>query len=70
MNSLKKLMQLILVDVLKKTDNNGNIKDIDDKILDITNLATTDALTAVENKIFDFSDFVKKADYVAKKIRN
>ena len=32
----------------------------------ITNLGTTAALTTVENKIPNFSDLVKKADYDAK----
>ena len=36
------------------------------KIPSITNLATTAALTTVENKIANVSDRVKKADYGAK----
>ena len=40
---------------LKYNDKN---KDIEDKIPDITNLATTDALTAVENKTPKTSDLV------------
>ena len=36
------------------------------KILRITNLGTTAALTTVENKIPNVSDLVKKADYDAK----
>ena len=35
------------------------------EIPDITNLVTTTALTAVENKIPNVSDLVKKADYDA-----
>ena len=38
----------------------GKIKNIEDKIPDITNLATTSALTTVENKILSFSNLVKK----------
>ena len=35
----------------QKTDYNAKIKDIEDKIPSVTNLATTAALTSVENKI-------------------
>ena len=35
------------------------------KIPNITNLATTTALTAVENKIHSVSNLVKKSDYNA-----
>ena len=35
--------------MLKKDVYNAKIKNIDDEIPDITNLATTNALTAVEN---------------------
>ena len=52
--------------LVNKTDYNVKTKDIEDKIPDITNLATTTALTNVENKISDVSDLVKKADYDAK----
>ena len=38
----------------------GKIKNIEDKIPDITNLATTSALTTLENKILSFSNLVKK----------
>ena len=62
MNWLKKLMPLILAEFLKKTDYNSKIKDIEDKIPSITNLATNGALSAVDNKIPD----VKKADCDAK----
>ena len=55
-------MPLILAEFLKKTDYNSKIKDIEDKIPSITNLATNGALSAVDNKIPD----VKKADYDAK----
>ena len=39
---------------------NAQIKNIKDKIPDITNLATTTALAAVENKIPNVSNLVKK----------
>ena len=41
---------LILVDLLKKTDYNAKITEIESKILSITSLATNAVLTAVENK--------------------
>ena len=40
------------------------------KIPSINGLATTAALTAVENEILDVSNLVKKADYDAKNIRH
>ena len=46
---------LILVDLLKKTDCNGKISEIEGKIPSISVLATNSALTAVENKIPDIS---------------
>ena len=66
MNWLKKLMPLILAEFLKKTDYNSKIKDIEDNIPSITNLATNGALSAFDNKIPDVNTFVKKADYDAK----
>ena len=59
-------MPLILAEFLKKTDYNFKIKDIEDKIPSITNLATNGALSAFDNKIPDVNTFVKKADYDAK----
>ena len=52
--------------MLKKTDYNSKIKDIEDKIPSAPSLATIAALTSVENKIPNFSDLVKKAHYDAK----
>ena len=62
MNWLKKLLPLILADLFKK------IKDIKEKISDITNLATAAGLTAVEDKIHYISNLVKKVDYDVKKM--
>ena len=59
-NWSKNLMPLILVDLLKKTDYNAKIKDIEDKIPSVTNLATTAALNSVKNKIPNVSNLVKK----------
>ena len=43
-----------------KTDYDAKIKDIDDKIPRITNLATTAALISFENKIPNVSNLFKK----------
>ena len=53
-------------DLVKKTDFNSTITEIEDKIPSITGLATTSALTAGENKIPDVSSLVKKTDYDTK----
>ena len=49
--------------LVKKTDYNTKITEIESKIPDISNLATKAALTTVENKIPDISSLVKKSDY-------
>ena len=45
---------------------NAKIKNIEDKLPDITNLATATVLTTVENKIPHVSNLVKKTDYNTK----
>ena len=57
---LSKLSDVVINDVIKKTDYNTKITEIKVKIPDISNLATKTALTAVENKIPDTSSLVKK----------
>ena len=52
--------------LLKKTGYNAKITEIEDKIPDISNLATKTALTTVENKIPDVSSLVKKTGYNTK----
>ena len=52
--------------LLKKTDYNTEIIEIEVKSPDVTNLATKSALTTVENKIPDVSGLVKKTDYSTK----
>ena len=52
--------------MVKKTDFNSKVTDIEGKIPSITCLATNSALTAVENKIPDVSSLVKKTDYNTK----
>ena len=62
----KKLMSLILVNLLQKTDYNNQINETESKIPSIIDLATTAALNAIENKTQNPSDLVKKRDYVTK----
>ena len=52
--------------MVKKTDFNTKVTEIEGKIPSITGLATNSALTAVENKIPDVSSLVKKTDYNTK----
>ena len=48
------------MDLLKKTDLNAKITEIEDKKPNISGLATNSALTVVENKIPDVNNLVKK----------
>ena len=57
---LSKLSNVVKNDAVKKDVYNAKIKNIEDKIPDITNLATTNALTVIENKIPNASNLVKK----------
>ena len=50
-------------DLVKKTNFNAKIIEVEGKIPNITGLATSSALTAVENKILDVSSLFKKTDY-------
>ena len=56
----------VLVILLKKTDYNTKIVDIEGKIPDISNLATKTAVTTVENRIPSVITLVKKTDYDTK----
>ena len=58
---------LILVDLLRKTDYNSKIIEIEGKIPNITGLATTAALTAVENEIPDVNNLVKEKQIMTQK---
>ena len=49
--------------LVKKTDYNTKITEIEGKIPDISGLATKPALTTVENKISSITGLVKKTDY-------
>ena len=57
---------LILVDLLKKTYCNAKSTETESKIPSIGGLATTTAFMALENKILDVSNLVKKTDYNTK----
>ena len=52
--------------MVKKTIFNAKITEVEGNIPNITGLATSSALTAVENKIPDVNNLVKKADYETK----
>ena len=57
---LSKLSNLVKNDVVKKTDYNTKISEIEDKIPDISSLATKTALNTVENKIPSISNLATK----------
>ena len=59
-NQNQRIKFMILVVLLKKTDSDAKITDIEGKIPDVTNLATKTALATIENKIPDVSYLVKK----------
>ena len=63
---VKKVNVIDTSKLVNKTDYNTKIKDGEDNIPSVSNLATTAALTAVKNKIPNVSNLFKKADYVAK----
>ena len=58
--------------LLKKTNYNTKITELENKIPDISNLATKTALTTVENEIPDVSNLIEKTNYNTKvtKIEN
>ena len=64
-NETEKKLPYVRVFV-RKTDNNTKISETGGKIPSIFGLATTAALTAVENTISNVSNLVKKTDYDAK----
>ena len=59
---LSKLSDVVKNDVVKKTDYNAKIAEMENKIPDISNLATKTALNTIENEIPDTSSLVKKTD--------
>ena len=65
-DDLSKLSNVGKNDVVKKTDYNAKINEIENKIPGISILATKTLLNTVENKIPDASSLVKKTDYNTK----
>ena len=63
---LSKLDNVFKNDVMKTTDYNAKITEIENKVPHISNLATKIALNTVENKIPDTSGLLKKTDYDSK----
>ena len=63
---LSKLSDVGKNDLVKKNVYNTKIKNIANKIPGITNLATTTALTGIENEMLNVSNLVKKTDYNTK----
>ena len=52
--------------MVRKTDFNAKITEVEGKIPSVTGLATSSTLTAIENKIPGVNNLVKKADYYKK----
>ena len=57
---MQTIKYLTLEDLLRKTDYNAKITEIEGKIPSISGLGISAALTAVENKISNVSNLVKK----------
>ena len=57
---------MVVSDLVKKTDFNAKVTEIESKICSISGLATNSALTAVEYKIPHVSSLVKKKNYHTK----
>ena len=58
-----------LKEVVKKDVYNAKVKNIEYKIPYVTNLATTTVLNAVENKVPNVSNFVKKLTIIQKLVK-
>ena len=56
----------MLLVLLKKTDFDSKITEVEGKIPNISGLATNSSLTAVENKIPDITSLITKTDFDAK----
>ena len=63
--SVKNVNAIDTSGLVRKTDYDNKITDIEDKTLTITGLATAATLNAVKNEIPNVSDIVKKTDYDA-----
>ena len=62
---LSKLSHVVKNDLLKETDYNAKITEIENKFPDISNLATKTALATVENKISNVSGLATKTALTA-----
>ena len=63
---LSKLSDVVKNDVIKKTDYNAKITEIENRIPNISNFATKTALTNLSNTVPDISTLFKKIDYDTK----
>ena len=63
---LNNLSDVVKKGVVKKSNYNSKITEVESKIPDISNLAAKTSLTTVENKIPYTSGLVKKTDYTSK----
>ena len=63
---LSKLSDVVKSDVIKKTDYNAKITEIENRIPNISNFATKTALTNLSNTVPDISTLFKKIDYDTK----
>ena len=59
-NTEEKILGTDITNLATKTTLNAKINEVKGEIANITNIATTAALTAVENKILSVNDLVKK----------
>ena len=66
---LSKLSNVVKNNVIKKTDYNSKITEIENKIPDTSNLATKAALTTVKNEIPDTSSLVKRLIIILKSLK-
>ena len=64
-DDVSKLSNVVANEVIKKTDYNNKITEIEGKIPDISNLATKTALTIVENKVPNISGLLTKTELSA-----
>ena len=63
---LSKSSNVVKNDVIKKTDYNAKITEIENRIPNISNFATKTALTNLSNTVPDISTLFKKIDYDTK----
>ena len=63
------ILMILIPGLMKKTDYNTKITEIERKNPDISNLATKTALTSIENKIPSVSNLVKKKQTIILKLQ-